>query len=251
MNLQKMILFLLEEEYKINPTKQLEERISRLNECTMLKTLKIDQTKKSIQQLFQTDKLNDTTNNMINDIFKSFENAMTGKDTMANILNLSSELTQKYEDKINNGEIDLNGLVNNLKNNIPGMENMKNIIDPLLKMDGLGGLVGGDNEPKEKVIIDENFSTANVNIGTEEESSKPVIGNMLKAVDGTGILNMMTGEQSQSFNKLFDVVNKLKETGIGNREELNKVFKDELGIDVDKINQEMASVMQQNTIIEE
>lgn len=251
LNLQKMVLFILEEEYKTNPSKQLEERISKLNECTMLKTLKIDQTKKSIQQLFQTDKLNETTNNMINDIFKSFENAMTGKDTMANILNLSSELTQKYEDKINNGEIDLNGLVNNLKNNVPGMENMKNIIDPLLKMDGLSSLVGGDNEPKEKVIIDENFSTANVDIGIEEESSKPVIGNMLKAVDGTGILSMMTGEQSQSFNKLFDVVNKLKETGLGNREELNKVFKDELGIDVDKINQEMASAMQQNTIIEE
>ena len=250
-NLQKMILFLLEEEYKTNPSKQLEERISKLNECTMIKSLKIDQTKKSIQQLFQTDKLNDTTNNMINDIFKSFENAMTGKDTMANILNLSSELTQKYEDKINNGEIDLNGLVNNLKNNVPGMENMKNIIDPLLKMDGLSSFIGGDNESKEKVIIDENFSTANVNIGIEEESNKPVIGNMLKAVDGTGILNMMTGEQSQSFNKLFDVVNKLKETGLGNREELNKVFKDELGIDVDKINKEMESVVKQNTIIEE
>ena len=145
----------------------------------------------------------------------------------------------------------INGLVNNLKNNVPGMENMKNIIDPLLKMDGLGSFVGGDNEPKEKVIIDENFSTANVDIGIEEESSKPVIGNMLKAVDGTGILNMLSGEQSQSFTKLFDIVNKLKETDIGNKDELNKVFKNELGIDVDKINQEMSAIMQKNTIIEE
>jgi hypothetical protein len=254
-NLHKMVLYLLEEECKTKPSKHLEERMLKLKENSPSNTLKIDQTKKSIQQLFQTDKLNDTTNDMINDIFKSFENAMSGKDTMANILNLSSELTHKYENKINNGEIDLNGLVNNLKNNVPGMENMKNIIDPLLKMDGmssLSSLVGGtDNEPKEKVIIDENFSTANVNIGTEEETSKLVIGNMLKAVDGTGLLNMMSGDQNNSFNKLFDVVNKLKETGLDNREELNNVFKNELGIDMNKINQEMELVMKQNNIIEE
>ena len=33
-----------------------------------------------------------------------------------------------------------------------------------------------------------------------------------------------------------------------NKDELNKVFKNELGIDVDKINQEMSAIMQKNTI---
>lgn len=254
-NLQTLLLILLEEEYKTTPSKQLEDRINKLQDITMNKTAKLDQTKKSIHQLFQTDKLNDTTNNMINDIFKSFESAMSGKDTMENILNLSSELSQKYEDKITNGEIDLNGLVDNLKNNIPGMENIKNMIDPLLKMDGLNSFTGtSNNEPVEKVIIDENFSTANIDIGVNTENTdtaKPVIGNMLKAVDGTGLLGMMTGEQSQSFTKLFDVVNKLKDTGIDNKEGLHDLFKNELGIDVEKMNQDMAKMMNKNTVVEE
>lgn len=108
LNLHKLLLILLEEETKTHPSKQLEDKITKLRENILNKNLKIDQTKKSIQQLFQTDTLNATTNNMIDDIFKSFENAMTGNNTIENILNLSSELSQKYEDKINNGEIDLN-----------------------------------------------------------------------------------------------------------------------------------------------
>lgn len=256
LNLHKLLLIILEEDIKLQPSKQLEDKINKIRETILNKNLKIDQTKKSIHQLFQTDKLNATTNNMIDDIFKSFENAMTGNNTMENILNLSSELSQKYEDKINNGEIDLNGLVDNLKNNIPEMGNIKNIIDPLLKMDGLGLGLGLTNntEPVEKVIIDENFSTANIEIGqnTENnETSKPIIGNMLKAVNSTGLLGMLSGEQSQSLGKLFDVVNKLKDTGMDNKEELNNIFKNELGLDVDKINHEMATLLQNKNIVEE
>jgi hypothetical protein len=249
LNLHKLLFILLEEEFKIEPSKQLEDKITKLRENILNKNLKLDQTKKSIQQLFQTDSLNATTNNMIDDIFKSFETAMTGNNTMENILNLSSELSQKYEEKINNGEIDLNGLVDNLKNNIPEMGNIKNIIDPLLKMEGLSN----NTEPVEKVIIDENFSTANIEIGknAENETSKPIIGNMLKAVNSTGLLGMLSGEQNQSLGKLFDVVNKLNDTSIDNKEDLNNIFKNELGLDIDKINHEMATLLKDKNIIEE
>lgn len=274
-NLQKLIFILLEEQNKITPSKDLEEKISKLE----IKFLKIDETKKSIQKLFQTDKLNNTTNDMINDIFNSFENAMNEKDTINNILNISSQLTKKYEDQISNGEIDLNSLVNNLKNNIPGMENIKNIIDPLLNMNGLTDLTGliNSNEPKEKIIMDENFSTANIETGTEETAiSKPVIGNMLKVADNTGMLNMISNtsdnksndtnnlnnlfnnlnlsddknnlsnlfnnlnlnlsdDKGNGLNKLFNIIDKLKENGLDNKDGLNDIFKNDLGIDIEKI----------------
>lgn len=247
-NLHKMLQIYLEQEYKTAPSKQLEERLAKLNECLVGNSLRLDQTKKSIQNIFKTDKLNNSTNEMINDIFKSFEGAMTGKNTMENIFNLSSELTQKYQNKIETGEIDFNGLLDNFKQNIPGMENMKNIIDPLLKMTSLT-----ENEKKpETVIIDENFSTSNIEQGKlDEGKEEPVLGNILKMAnesgllggEGGGLLNMFSGEEAQNFTKLFDVVNKLKETGLDNREEINNIFKNDLGLDVDKINQEMASLM--------
>jgi len=238
LNLHKILKLFLDQENISTPSKQLEERINRLKECLINKVFKLDQTKKSIQNLFQTDKLNEPTNNMINDIFKSFEDAMTGKNTMENILNLSGELTKKYESKINNGEIDFNGLIDSLKSNVPGMENMKNIIDPLLKMSGTT-----ESEQKlEPIIIDENFSTSNVEIGKlDEVNEKPVISNMLNMVNNSGLLGMLSGDEANNFSKLFDVVNKLKETGLDNRDEINNIFKNDLGLDVDKINQEMAS----------
>ncbi len=251
LNLHKMLKIYLEQEYQVSPNKQLDERLGKLKDCLINKVLKLDQTKKSIQNIFKTDKLNETTNNMINDIFKSFEGAMTGKNTMENILNLSSELTQKYEDKINNGEIDFNGLLESLKTNVPGMENMKNIIDPLLKMNNFGET----EKSVEPVVIDENFSTSNVQMGTlDDTKEEPMLGNILKMANNSGLLNMLnggegglanmlSGEDAQNFTKLFNVVNKLKETGLDNREEINNIFKNDLGLDVDKINQEMATLM--------
>jgi hypothetical protein len=245
-NLHKLLLIYLEEEVKTDPS--LSDKLTKIKESMFIKNLNLDQTKKSLQNIFQTDKLNNTTNNMINDIFTSFENVMSGQNTMENILNLSNELTHKYEEKINNGEIDLNGLLDGLKNNIPGMDGMKNILDPLLKMDGL---MGQKEKEKEPVIIDENFSTSDITLGVEEENSIPNIGNMLKAVDNTGLLGMISGEQSNTFGKLLDVVNKLKDTGLENRDAINDILKNDLGLDVDKINKEMTSLLNKDSIIEE
>jgi hypothetical protein len=50
-NLQKLILYLLEEEQKKNPSNKLKERISKLYECTMQKNIKMDETKNSIKKL--------------------------------------------------------------------------------------------------------------------------------------------------------------------------------------------------------
>ncbi len=244
LNLHKLVLFYLEQEYVSSPNKQLEEKINKLNDCLINKVLKLDQAKKNIQSLFNTDQLNNTTNDMINDIFQSFESAMTGKNTMENIFNLSNELTHKYEDKIKNGEIDFNGLLDTLKTKVPGMENMKNIIDPLLKM----------TEPAvEPVIIDENFSTANIDIGKQEETTeKPIMTNMLKMMSGfsgdnsNGLMNLFSGEEGQNFGKLMDVVNKLKDTDFDNKEAISNIFKNDLGLDINKISQDMPSFVNIN-----
>jgi 5'-3' exonuclease len=126
------------------------------------------------------------------------------------------------------------------------MDGMKNIIDPLLKMDGLMG-----QKEKETVIIDENFSTSDINLGVEEENPALNIGNMLKAVDNSGLLGMISGEQSNSFGKLIDIVNKLKDTGLENRDAINDILKNDLGLDVDKINKEMVSLLSKDNLIEE
>jgi len=245
-NLHKLLLIYLQE--KVKTDSSLNDKLTQIGGSMFTKNLNLDQTKKSLQNIFQTDKLNSTTNNMINDIFKSFENVMSGQNTMENIFNLSNELTHKYEEKINNGEIDLNGLLDGLKNNIPGMDGMKNIIDPLLKMDGL---MGQKEKEKETVIIDENFSTSDINLGVEEENPALNIGNMLKAVDNSGLLGMISGEQSNSFGKLIDIVNKLKDTGLENRDAINDILKNDLGLDVDKINKEMVSLLSKDNLIEE
>ena len=264
LNLHNILKIYLEQDIILNSSKELEERIKKLKHCVVNKVLKLEHTKKSIQNIFKTDQLNPTTNEMIDDIFKSFENVMTGKNTMESILNLSNELSSKYEDKINNGEIDFNGLLDSLKTNIPGMENMKSIIDPLLKMNGMNE----SDKHIEPIIIDENFSTSNVEIGkVQETSDEPILGNIIKMANNTGVLNMLTNKNdnnlvsginnifsgdnnifsdNKQISKLFDVVNKLKESGLDNREAINNIFKNDLGIDVTKINQEMATIINNN-----
>lgn len=263
--LHNLLKIYLEQEKFNNPSKLLDERLVKLQETISNTKLKLNQTKQSLKNLLQTDKLNGSTNEMINDIFKSFEEVMTGKNDMNSIINLSTQLGEKYEDKIKNGEIDFNGLLGNLQNTLPGMENMKNIIDPLMQMTSLGK----EAEPTEKVIIDENFSTASVQTGKlDEMNEKPMLGNMINVVNKSGLIDMMSGngngpnlmnmfngnpselmnmfsgEGSDTINKLLGVANKLKETGLDNREEINNIFKNDLGLDVDKINAEMASLMQ-------
>jgi hypothetical protein len=57
---------------------------------------------------------------------------------------------------------------------------------------------------------------------------------MLNMVNNSGLLGMLSGDEANNFSKLFDVVNKLKETGLDNRDEINNIFKNDLGLDVDK-----------------
>ena len=120
--------------------------------------------------------VNNTTNSMIDDIVGSFQNIIHNKaNPFDNIMNITNMISDKYKDQLQNGEIQLDKIIGGIDGVIPGL--MKN--------------ANTKKETVEPVIIDENFSTADVNVGTEEES-KNNIGNMMKMIPNmTGLVNMV------------------------------------------------------------
>ena len=125
--------------------------------------------------------VNNTTNNMIDDIVGSFQNIMKNKSNpFDNIMNITTMISDKYKHQLQSGDIQLDKIIGGIDGIIPG----------LMKQGGVGG-VGG--EEKKTVIIDENFSTSNVDIGKEEESSNPLNPmNMMKMIPNiSGLVNMV------------------------------------------------------------
>lgn len=239
--LHRMVLYELEEQNKTLKEKNIDERIEKLK--PIQKKMQSDP-RNAFKSILKTDNLNDSTNNLINDIFSSFESSIGGKNPLDNLLNISSIIGEKYKDKIDNGEIDLNGLLGGLQNNLPGMEGMKKMMEPLMNM-----VQTKPEEPKETVVIDENFSTANIDIGKQEDDSQPIFGNMLKSLDSTGILNMLknnnsesgSGIQDEGIGKLLNTLTNLKLDDPN----LEDNLKNNLGIDMAQISEQMSKILQQ------
>ena len=120
--------------------------------------------------------VNNTTNSMIDDIVGSFQNIIHNKaNPFDNIMNITNMISDKYKDQLQNGEIQLDKIIGGIDGVIPGL--MKN--------------ANTKKEIAEQVIIDDNFSTADVDVGKEEES-KNNIGNMMKMIPNmTGLVNMV------------------------------------------------------------
>jgi hypothetical protein len=153
--------------------------------------------------------VNDETSKMMNEIVTSFESMMnvdSNVNPINHIIQLSQSISEKYTDKIKSGEIEAEKIMKTMCDKIPGM-NM--IFDSVMKDNGddsepneianmMGSLLGGaknmfgggnDAKNKEKVIIDENFSTADVSVVPIKESkSKFKIGSALKMADAVGII---------------------------------------------------------------
>lgn len=240
--LHRLVLCVLENE-NLTDTQSI-SRIARLKELLKESVSKLDP-KETLHNLLKTDKLNNSTNNMINDIFSSFEASTTGKNPLENIFNISNIISDKYKDKIENGEINLNNLLDELQHNLPGMENMKSMIDPILKMQGK------PEEPVEPVIIDENFSTGDVQMGKQEEAGPPAIKTMLNALDSTGLMDMLnkggnSEGQPEGIGKFMSMLTKLQNVDSSNSDEITNIFKNDLGLDMDKINEQMTKMMNSN-----
>ena len=158
-----------------------------------------EETKNKLQELLDVD-INNETTDMIDDIIKSFEgiiNNQNGGNPLSGIMDISQKISVKYSDKINNGDIELDKLMESITKKVPGMDKMMsgmtngsgNMKDMMGGM--MGGLMGGNKkEPKEKVLIEENFSTSNVPVGVVEEkpSNNIKLGSILKVADQFGVI---------------------------------------------------------------
>ncbi len=176
--------------------------------------------------------VNKDTNNMIEDIVKSFEQSLSSGsgNPFESIMDITQNITEKYTQKIESGDIELDKLMGSIQENIPGMPN-------------LAGL-GKDKTPKEKVVIDEEFSTDNVELGDkdkEEKSPNLDLNSMMKMMNS---LNKDGDGNNPDFGGLFSMLGKLDkidstEDAENLKKEMDTYLESELGVDISKLNQQI------------
>jgi hypothetical protein len=161
--------------------------------------------------------VNNTTNSMIDDIVGSFQNMMTNKaNPFENIMSITTMISDKYKDQLQNGEIQLDKIIGGIDGVIPGL--MKQNEQP----------------KKEKVIIDENFSTSNVMVGVEEPEEKGgSIGNMMKMIPNMG--------------GLMDMVSRINTAGteedlLSIKKDMDHYLEKELKVDMSQFSEAMDSI---------
>jgi hypothetical protein len=194
--------------------------------------------------------VNNETKTMIDDIVESFEKVLTGQSSgnpLSGIMEISQMISVKYADKINKGDIELDKLMESITKKVPGMDQM------------MSGMMAGNTKktpPKEKIIIDENFSTANIQVGLnkEEESKSFDIGGILKMVDKFGVIPGGKSCDDTSgipgISKIMELMQKLDKAETNEDTEALKLEMDtflqkELGIDVTQLNNQLDQVTQQ------
>jgi len=159
--------------------------------------------------------VNNTTNNMIDDIVGSFQNIMSNKaNPFDNIMNITNMISDKYKNQLQNGEIQLDKIIGGIDGVIPGlMKQQEKTVEP--------------------VIIDENFSTGNVDVGEEKEESKSNIGNMMKIIPNMGGLMSMVSRINKAENDedLVDI-----------KKDMDNYLEKELKVDMNQFNETMSNI---------
>jgi hypothetical protein len=223
--------------------KQAQERVQKLSTPYVHEPTPTINPKEGLNKILKTENLNEPTNNMINDIFSTFEKTINqpGSNPFANIMQISQIIGDKYKSNIENGEVNLDDLLANMTG-LPGMENMGGLISSLTKQ------MQPTPESTEKVIIDENFSTAIVPKGDQKEDSSNInVGELLKTMDSFGSLGSLMGgglPDDGNMNKLMDVFSKLSNTS--DPSQLNEIMENDLGIDMNKFTDEMTKTLNKN-----
>ena len=134
---------------------------------------------------------------MIDDIINSFEdkvNSSPNQNPMESIMDITNLIANKYTDKIESGEIQLEDLLENMKSKLPGL-------DKIASNFGLDSVGTQEKKEKEVTIIDENFSTDNVELGIEDDGKK---GGM-NLSSGLKMLNSM--QSDPQLGKMFEMLN--------------------------------------------
>lgn len=257
--------------YTIEKTKSIE--IQNINRLEIINKLiqndtkesnnNVETTKNKLKEMLDVNVNNETTD-MIDDIIKSFESIINnpkGSNPLNGIMDISQKISVKYNEKINNGEIELDKLMSSISKKIPGMDKIMNeMSDGTSGMkDMMGDLIGGNKkEQKEKILIDENYSTSCVPIGEIEEtnSNNFKIGNILKIADKFGVipgnkkstesdnLNPQTIEGIPNIGKMMEIMQKLNKTSSPDdaenlKQEMNTFLQNDLGIDMNSLNQQI------------
>lgn len=236
------------------------DRIKQLN--TLIK-LDINGNNNNIKPIIESQikkiigsNINSETSNMINDIVSSFDNILQNSDSknpFGGIFDISQKISDKYSDKINKGDIEIDKIMSSISTNIPGMDK---IMDKLGNMENIVNQFKS-NEPanEEKIVIDENYSTANINIGENNEDKKSdfKIGNILKIADDFGVIPGGNSNKSESenktelpdFSKIMSLMKKMNDGNNSNEDlesiknEMNSFYTNELGLDINKISSEI------------
>ena len=100
--------------------------------------------------------VNNTTNNMLDDIIGSFQNVVSNKgNPFDSIMGITEMITNKYGNKIENGEVEIDKILGGMGG---------------LLSKGMSGMT--DKKEEAPVVIDDNFSTANVDVGPAEEQKE-------------------------------------------------------------------------------
>ena len=168
---------------------------------------------------------NESGNEFVKDVLMTFEESMgnqeNNKNPFASIMDASKNIAEKYQDKIENGDLDITDMYNNIQKNmkIPGMPNFN-----------------FENKSDEEIkhIIDENFSTGDVDVGEmKKDDNTPQLHNFLKTMKGFG------GGDVEGFGELFELASSLGNPDQENSEELiekfHKFMETKMGVDPEKI----------------
>lgn len=251
-NLQTLYLYI---EYSKNENEQNRERMQFLNCILYAGNERSDKTFNKIKQMLGTD-VNDQTSELLDDIVKSFESMMgnlNGTNPNKLIMEISEKITNKYADKINNGEIEVDKIMETISSKIPGIEEMMNTMK---------NVMGKSTKPKETVVMDENFSTADVEVADvkDENGTNIKIGNMLKMANKVGLIPTGKSDNSEEtstemqglpdFSKVFNLIQRLdntesKEDADNLKTEMSNFLQTELGLDVEKLNQQFEELSKQ------
>ena len=209
--------------------KQNEDNINKLSDILFSYTTN---NIKELLDIDVNDATRELVNDLVKSLTNILKNQSNHKQLIKQIMEVNKKISEKYSGKIEKGEIEygklLQGLASALINKFPQISNLvpgiekiipdlgkfdfsnvnsetnKNVIKDIMKklnledilkkfnLDGILGKLGKKQKKKEKVIIDENFSTANVEmdeVETEESSKGGMkIGSMLNIADKFGML---------------------------------------------------------------
>ena len=209
----------LAEEKNENKINEIKALINKNNFSNFSKDEVSEKVKKDILNV----DVNDTTNNMIDDIVSCFQDSMesgTG-NPFDSIMGITQKITEKYQSKIESGEVELDKMMGSITSSIPGMS----------------GLVGGKKKDEKKVVIDENFSTDNVELGKQDEKKGFNLSGMMKMMNG-----MTGGDGGPNLKGLVDVMGKLNDVKTDEeaeelKKEMDSYLETELGVDVSKLNE--------------